>query len=399
MAWLSGWGYRKKITIDYTKVDSDLTDFPVVVIRGYSDTDFWSHCSSRENLTFTKSDGTTELLCEAERFDHTNDNLEIHVKVDAVSSSSPSTEIYMYYDSESPTHGKSDSTNTWDSNFKAVYHMKDDPDASHIKDSTVNANHGTKAAVNEPIECDGKVGRAQDFDGVNDYINCGTDPSVLPDVFTVETWGKTTEVQWGTVIAWSTVSYPAVHFPWAVSRTLIYLGSANFRYFGNTPVDILDGQFHHVAFTVVGNEQYDIDNARVLADGQEQTYVGGNNTGLPSVKDRLWIGRPNIYGFKGALDEIRISNIVRSDAWLKTTYNNQSSPSAFYSVGGEEIPEAPPPQIKRRIGKYLGWITREKKIKIEIPAVASVYRKIEKQYFAMGKKSYKNILWLLYDNN
>ena len=36
----------------------------------------------------------------------------------------------------------------------------------------------------------------------------------------------------------------------------------------------------------------------------------------------------------GLLDEIRISSIARSDAWIATEYNNQSSPDTFYSVGG-----------------------------------------------------------------
>jgi len=31
MAWLTGYSYRKKITIDQTKVDADLVDFPVLV--------------------------------------------------------------------------------------------------------------------------------------------------------------------------------------------------------------------------------------------------------------------------------------------------------------------------------------------------------------------------------
>jgi hypothetical protein len=41
--------------------------------------------------------------------------------------------------------------------------------------------------------------------------------------------------------------------------------------------------------------------------------------------------------FKGLIDEIRISNTVRSDAWIKTEYNNQSDPSNFYYfIGNEE---------------------------------------------------------------
>ena len=39
--------------------------------------------------------------------------------------------------------------------------------------------------------------------------------------------------------------------------------------------------------------------------------------------------------FGGNLDEIHISNIERDAAWVKTAFNNQNSPSTFYTVGSE----------------------------------------------------------------
>ena len=40
--------------------------------------------------------------------------------------------------------------------------------------------------------------------------------------------------------------------------------------------------------------------------------------------------------FDGAIDEIRISDIERSEEWLKTTFNTQNYPSSFFNVGPEE---------------------------------------------------------------
>jgi hypothetical protein len=37
----------------------------------------------------------------------------------------------------------------------------------------------------------------------------------------------------------------------------------------------------------------------------------------------------------GTLDEIRVSNAVRSADWIATEYNNQSSPGTFYTLGSE----------------------------------------------------------------
>ena len=38
----------------------------------------------------------------------------------------------------------------------------------------------------------------------------------------------------------------------------------------------------------------------------------------------------------GGMDEVRISNTNRSACWVGTEYNNQNSPSTFYSEGSEE---------------------------------------------------------------
>lgn len=38
----------------------------------------------------------------------------------------------------------------------------------------------------------------------------------------------------------------------------------------------------------------------------------------------------------GTLDEVRISSVTRSDAWLDTEYSNQNDPAGFYTVWSEE---------------------------------------------------------------
>jgi hypothetical protein len=42
------------------------------------------------------------------------------------------------------------------------------------------------------------------------------------------------------------------------------------------------------------------------------------------------------YSFKGFLDEFRVSNNAKNEGWITTEYNNQISPSSFYSVGSEQ---------------------------------------------------------------
>ncbi|MGV8161785.1 MAG: MopE-related protein, partial [Candidatus Nanoarchaeia archaeon] len=55
------------------------------------------------------------------------------------------------------------------------------------------------------------------------------------------------------------------------------------------------------------------------------------NQGL-YLGDRFAGGR----AFLGSLDEIRVSDVARSDAYIATTYNNQNNPAGFVSFGEEE---------------------------------------------------------------
>jgi hypothetical protein len=42
--------------------------------------------------------------------------------------------------------------------------------------------------------------------------------------------------------------------------------------------------------------------------------------------------------YTGLMDEMRVSSIARSADWIKTEYNNQSSPATFVSQGAAQNP-------------------------------------------------------------
>ncbi|MFH0870650.1 MAG: LamG-like jellyroll fold domain-containing protein, partial [archaeon] len=75
---------------------------------------------------------------------------------------------------------------------------------------------------------------------------------------------------------------------------------------------------------------------RVYVDGVSSTPVSAASLNWPVqnllIGDRSALGR----AFSGKLDEVKLSNIARDDAYIKTSYNNQKSPSTFIGVGVEE---------------------------------------------------------------
>lgn len=137
------WAYRKKITIDKTKVPSTLTNFPVLVQRTDLDWKDTSHGGSVAradgyDFVFTDADGITMLNYEVEKYTASTGELVAWVNLPSVSSS-VDTEFYVYYGNSAATNQQNVNA-VWDSNYKMVQHAKG---SGQMNDSTSNSNSGT----------------------------------------------------------------------------------------------------------------------------------------------------------------------------------------------------------------------------------------------------------------
>jgi hypothetical protein len=67
------------------------------------------------------------------------------------------------------------------------------------------------------------------------------------------------------------------------------------------------------------------------------SYEGTTPTGT-ALSDSSYSGLMGgtVYYTNGVIDEVHVSNVIRSSAWITTEYNNQLSPTAFYAVGNEQ---------------------------------------------------------------
>jgi hypothetical protein len=146
-AWYnSSWLYRKKLTIDYTKVGATLSHFAVLVSLT-SDSDLAARArSDGYDILFTSSDGTTKLDHEIEKYISATGELVAWVRIPSLSNSAD-TDIYMYYGYASATD-QQNKTGVWNdnggtaTNYKGVYHLKE-TSGTTFADSASNANTGT----------------------------------------------------------------------------------------------------------------------------------------------------------------------------------------------------------------------------------------------------------------
>jgi hypothetical protein len=141
------------------------------------------------DITFSASDGATQLDHEVEEYDPASGTLVAWVRI-PVLSASVDTVIYVYYGYSGVTSPTENPTAVWDNHYVGVWHLKEDAvgtgAANLYTDSTANANHG-----DDFVSATGQAGQisgGQAFDGVDDYIDCGNDSSLDVEYLTAEFW-------------------------------------------------------------------------------------------------------------------------------------------------------------------------------------------------------------------
>lgn len=354
MAWLGDWAKRIKITIDNTNIDSDLTHFPIAIVIGaavgQSNQDlsgiFDDLGSNYKKIAITKSDGTTQIYGEIEHWDQTNEKAVIWCASSGLTiSSSSTTDLYIYFDpsiSDNTSYigiiGSTPSKNVWDSNFMAVYHMAQNPSigGSCILDSTTNGNHGTPyGGMTSSDLVDGLIGKALDLDST-DYIALPDNTNFKPSYVSVEALCKTYS---GNPL-WARIFDRYYHtgsqgYALVINRTgrVVFhewlTGGVYREAVGSTIVDG-DGAWHYI----VGS--YEDNHTKIYEDGGlTMDTVGGSGTVIQHKSIQVPCIGDGVYDpqYTGLINEIRISNVARSSAWIKATnYTLRDDLLIFFSA-------------------------------------------------------------------
>jgi len=346
MNWFdTNWSYRKEVTIDYTHVDGELTDFPVVIHTG-SDSDLAANTqSSGDDLLFTAADGTTQLSHEIESYDSSTGELWVHVKLPSVSSSSDTT-LYLYYGNSTASDQQAPA-DVWTNGYAGVWHLNEDSEP--ITDSTANGLDGTRADDSQPVATQISNGQRFDADG-SDSIIVPDDPALnITEELTLSFWAQNKGASGGKN------KYPRI-----VGKEQTQTDNGGYGIFvedsgSNNTVGLRTGNADDVRVgkTVTYDDAPHLFTATYVNGGTskfffdgEQTNTESYNKSIPITNEPLTIGsgkdvtdsndpRP----FNGLVDEVRISSTPRSNEWVSTTYQNQQNPQSFHALGNEtEVP-------------------------------------------------------------
>ena len=201
----------------------------------------------------------------------------------------------------------------------AGYWSFDEGGGSIARDASGNNNHGTLA--NGPKWTQGKNGSALQFDGKDDYVNCGNSSSLdITDEITVEAWVKPDMAKNADIVSRYSYSGPTNN-----GGYILRLWNDGKFYFvtlndsqGGISANANMKKWNHVVAT------YDADggtnNMKLYVNGLLANQTTRANA-IKSITQNLKIGAFSYY-YDGMVDSVKIYNRALSEAEVRYHYNH-----------------------------------------------------------------------------
>ena len=345
----ASWASAKKITINTTaagaNVGENIRDFPLLVRLNKSVFDFSKAERKGQDIRFTKTNGSP-LPYEIESWDSTGALASVWVKLDTVFGNDSGQYISLWYGkpgAQSLSSGPSVFAPATD--YRAVWHFQEKAGPAGAKGFYKDATGNGYDADNYVASADftGCIGNGLGFDGSGDYLALD---SPLADFgksdLTLEVWAKVTAAGGSLLYKGQSRSL------WSDGGKLFYFGDSaqalsggaypSITGFGNG-VSVGGAQpklkdFDHFVF----RWKYLTGDSGTVTIFQNGSPLLNSRDGFrvaitDSLNAKIWIGAgPALAAgqfLTGALDELRVSQVARSDAWIRLCYQTQRSSTSI----------------------------------------------------------------------
>jgi hypothetical protein len=342
---LSTWSYSNKIYVNTTATGANITGnqagYPLLVRLTGANFNFSQARSDGADLRFADSSGAL-LSYEIERFDAVGKLAEIWVRIPVVYGNNNAQWFRMYWGKSVATSLSSGSDVFPASNgFVGVWHLneKGNTAAGGYANASSRINTGTgTGGLTSGSEVAGQMGLATNFVGAsNQGVNIAHDASQHSNTaLTLQVW--TNSASQGANKRMLCKSYTSAATPWVeydiessgAGNTFLFsaaIGGTGYSATATTAMS--NGAWYMATGTFDGSK------LRVYTNGSLEattTQVGSIN----NYAGTLTIGKyplDNNSNFNGKIDEVRISNVVRSADWIKLDYETMKTGSTVVTVG------------------------------------------------------------------
>lgn len=337
----TNWTSRMKLVFNNAASAENLTNFPVLVKLNSSRIDYSQTQNSGQDIRFVDpSDNTTVLSHEIESWNEDGDSY-VWVNIPKIDAASTTDFVWLYYNNANASDGQAVNS-TWNSNYVAVQHLEETSACPvSFTDSTSNGNNGTCGNSGPTADSNGMINGARDFESSStQYIDVADQASQDLTNATLETWVKRESLT-GYQFLIEKGQSDADNYSFFIND-----GTNDLQWWsqdanGNHNLDSSGtlssaGVWYHVA--VVMNSTADtisfyINGAIDAGSPQSVNLAPTAETGTLHFGIEAF---PNLDAapFDGVLDEIRISNAVRSTDWIEASYLTQTD--AMITYGGNQ---------------------------------------------------------------
>ncbi|WEK18837.1 MAG: hypothetical protein P0Y49_18845 [Candidatus Pedobacter colombiensis] len=343
-SWMSGYNFRKKITIDKSMIQGkvNLLDFSVLIemedteLKQATGCVYMAQNNKELDISFaTAAQSSVPINFQLDTYDALKGKLSCWVRInELIAEGKPgNNELYLYYGAKE-THKpfSAESRATWTSAYQNVWHVNSDivPATSRSANQSSGKDLIGNAGMSLTNFHQGKIGTAVRLNGITEAMHAAPDTEAT--VY-ITLWFKLNQIGVDQVIlANDTLSggYRIAVNPegYIVFNTFETSGEFSRK----STMALLPDTWYYLGI-MYNNQQ------KAIYINGEHRGGGGSIISAAKKGGQFSIGKSkqNDRYFNGMIDELRILHTERTGDWLLTEYRNQVNPAAFIHVSPQEI--------------------------------------------------------------
>jgi len=329
--WNEDWTLRRQIDLNTTPQAADIQEtvanVPILLRLHPGNFDFKKAKPDGSDIRFVAADDVSALKYEIDTFDVINEIALIWVKIPEIKANAADNRIFVYFGNDRAKDSQ-DKIGVFANSQALVYHLGEAQ--GNPQDATQNKLNAAHFSGGQALPS--VVGNGISLFGGQDRLVAPPSPVFnLAEGFTLSAWIKLTQP-----------SSDGYLFAQTEQDKGIIVGINGDKVYARITVN-------GTALQTEGDATLSLGNWHALAvtsksGGKLSLYLDGREVAatalphqIPSMKTELFIGASSVEGHSLAaeLDEIEISTVPRSPAWIKTVYASQGIESKLISYGIE----------------------------------------------------------------
>ncbi len=356
--WQQDWPLRRQIDLNTTaqgaNIQEAVANIPILLRLHSGNFDFKKAKPDGSDIRFVAADDQTPLKYEIDTFDVLNEIALVWVKVPEIKANAADNRIFLYYGNEKAADSQ-DRVGVFAHGQVVVYHLGEPQ--GNPQDATQHKNHAVRFSGGQALPS--VVGNGISLFGGQDGIVVPSAPAInLTDGFSLSAWIKLAQPSSDGYLFSQIEQDKAIVVGIDGDKPYVRVAGAGSVVRTESDAALRLGNWHHLAVTAKAGGKLSL-----LLDGREVASASLANQ-LPALRTEIVLGSSQTgdHPLATELDEIELSTVPRSPAYIATLFAAQGIESKLVGYGAETSGEgggALPTYYLKSIAKNItidGWL-------------------------------------------